>query len=66
MTPNLDNIRKTGRYSTTEVEKILGVNRSTLGRWIQRGLIRCGYRRHNNRRFFEGTELIRFFNSRAV
>ena len=66
MTPALSNVVKGGRYSTTEASQILGVNRSTLGRWIERGMIRCGYRRHNHRRFFEGTELIRFFNSRAV
>ena len=66
MTPNLDNIRKTGLYSTTQVEKILGVNRSTIGRWLQRGVIRCGYHRHNKRRFFEGAEIIRFFNARLA
>lgn len=66
MIPALNNISKTGRYSTTEAASLLGVNRSTLSRWLERGVIKCGYRRHNNRRFYEGSELIRFFNSRAL
>ena len=66
MTQSLANVRTTGRYSTTEVAGLLGVNRATVARWVQRGLIRCGYRRHNHRRFYEGTEIIRFFNSSAL
>lgn len=59
-------ISKYARYSTTEAAELLNVNRTTIARWVERGLLRCGYRRHNNRRFYEGAEIIRFINSRAL
>lgn len=32
----------------------------TIYRYVQRGVLRCSYRRGNGRPFFKGSELIRF------
>lgn len=55
-----DTIAPTGQYTTTEACGILGVHRNTLHRYVQRGVLRCSYRRGNGRPFFKGSELIRF------
>ena len=54
-----DTIAPTGQY-TTEACGILGEHRTTLYRYMQRGVLRCSYRRGNGRPFFKGSELIRF------
>lgn len=53
-------IAPTGQYTTTEACGILGVHRTTIYRYVRRGVLRCSYRRGNGRPFFKGSELIRF------
>lgn len=55
-----DTIAPTAQYTTTEACSFLGVHRNTLHRYVQRGVLRCSYRRGNGRPFFKGSELIRF------
>ena len=50
-------------YSTTQAAQLLGVHRVTLYRWVKDGLLACGVRRRTGRRFFKGSELIRFLNN---
>ena len=53
-------IAPTAQYTTTEACGILGVHRTTIYRYVQRGVLRCSCRRGNGRPFFKGSELIRF------
>lgn len=51
----------TGRYSKTEAAGLLGVSIKTLDRYTASGMIKCGYRRANGRRFYTGKEIKRFW-----
>lgn len=51
------------RYSVGEAAVLMGVDRSTIRRWIDGRKLRCGYLRHNARRFIYGRELRRFYNN---
>lgn len=62
----LPSIAVRGRYSVTEAAKVMGVDRSTIRRWIEAGTMRCGYHRHNKRRFVTGEEIQRFFNAQIL
>lgn len=53
----------TGRYSIGEASKILGINRSTLRRYTNAGYIKCGFRRESARRFYLGSEILRFWRA---
>ena len=52
-----------GRYSPTQVCKLLGVSRSTLHRWTEAGYIRFGLRRNTGRKFYKGSEITRFWRA---
>ena len=52
------------KYSTSEASEILGVDRSTIRHWADKGYLRYGVSRHNGRRFYTGAELLRFYNSK--
>lgn len=52
-----------GKYSVTQVCALLEIDRHTLQRWTEAGHIKCGYNRHNGRKFYKGSELERFFNA---
>ncbi len=47
-----------GQYALGETAKVLGIHRTTLTRYMKRGLIRCNFHR-SGRRFFYGREIIR-------
>ena len=51
------------RYCVTDAARLMGVDRSTVRRWIERGHLRCGFFGHNHRRFVTGEELTRFYNN---
>lgn len=46
-----------GRYTMTETCKVLGIHRNTLRRWLQAGKIKVKFRRIDNRKVFEGSEI---------
>lgn len=50
-----------GRYSITEACKALGIHRNTLLKYTEQGMIRCGFRKINARKFYKGSEIIRFW-----
>ena len=53
------------KLSVTQVCALLEIDRHTLQRWTEAGHITCGYNRHNGRKFYKGSELMRFFNAQA-
>lgn len=52
-----------GRYPVGEASKILGIDRKTLYRHTTEGLIKCGFRRANRRRFYTGSEILRYWKA---
>ena len=52
-----------GRYSVGETCKLLGICRNTLLSWTNAGKIRCGSRRANMRKFYEGREIRRIWRA---
>lgn len=55
-----DTIAPAGQYTATGACGILGARRTTIYRYVQRGVLRCSCRRGNGRPFFKGSGLIRF------
>ena len=52
-----------GRYSIEETCNLLGVHRHTLRRYTEKGKIRCGVRRATSRKFYLGSEILRFWKA---
>lgn len=57
-------VADTSRYSITEVANILQMDVSTIRRLTHSGHIKCGYWRHNGRKFYTGRDIKRFFNAK--
>lgn len=57
------NVQLTGRYNVMETCKILCIHRNTLHKYTEQGLIRCGFRRANSRKFFTGAEILCFWRA---
>lgn len=53
----------TGRYPVGKASKILEIDRKTLYRHTKDGFIKCGFRRTNGRRFYTGSEIIRYWKA---
>lgn len=51
------------RYTIDETCGILGIHRSTLRRYTDSGLIKCGYRRETGRKFYLGSEISLFWKA---
>lgn len=56
-------VQKTARYSVTETSKLLGIHRNTLTRYTIQGLIKCGYRASNARKFYKGIDILAFWSA---
>lgn len=52
-----------GRYSVKETCEVLGIHRNTLERYRKANVIKCGYRRVSNRKFYLGSEIKRAWRS---
>lgn len=63
MTAIIPNVEPKGWYELKEAAAALGVDKSTLCRYQQKGFIRCSHRKHNGRRIYSGSEIIRFWRS---
>ncbi len=63
MTTECPAVVQNGRYSVTEAAKALGCTRQTINAKVRDGILRCGYRRTNGRKFFLGSEIIRYWKS---
>ncbi len=56
-------ISMAGRYSIEETCILLGMHRCTLYRYTAKGKIRCGIRRSTMRKFYLGSEILRFWKA---
>lgn len=56
-------VADTGRYSINETCEALGIHRNTLYQHTRDNLIKCGFRRANARKFYLGSEIIRYWKS---
>lgn len=57
------NVSATGRYSVGETSAALGIHRNSLRRYTEQGLIKCGFRRPTARKFYLGSEIIKFWKA---
>lgn len=68
ITPLEPNVAPSGRYSTMETCRALGIHRDTLRTYTEvKKLIKCGVRKFGNRyvKFYLGSEILRFWKSQA-
>lgn len=63
ITPDEPKVAPTGRYSITDTCKMLGIHRNTLRLYTLAGKIKCGFRRHSGRKFYFGSEILRFWKA---
>lgn len=63
MTNIVPQVKESGKYSISETAKALELSRQTVRKYADEGILKCGYWRHNGRRFFYGSEIIRFWRA---
>jgi predicted site-specific integrase-resolvase len=63
MVAELPHIAADGRYSQKQAAQLLGVHRNTLAAASAAGHIKFGIRRSNMRKFYLGSEIVRFWRS---
>lgn len=51
------------RYTIEETSSLLGIHRHTLRRYTKQGKIKCSIRRSDNRKFYSGREIVRFWKA---
>jgi hypothetical protein len=56
-------VSDSGRYSVTETCIILGIHRNTLNGYTTSGSIKCGFRRNTGRKFYLGSEILKFWRA---
>lgn len=52
-----------GRYSVSQTCAALGIHRNTLRKYTELGMIKCGFRRESARKFYKGSEIVRFWRA---
>lgn len=57
------NVNVAGRYSVTETSAVLGIHRNSLRKYTEQGLIKCGFRRQTARKFYLGSEILKFWRA---
>lgn len=57
------NVTLNGRYSVGEASAVLGIHRNSLRKYTEQGFIKCGYRRQTARKFYLGSEILRFWRA---
>jgi len=63
ITSQRPDITLTGRYSVSETCTILGIHRNTLSSYTNTGHIKCGFRKMNGRKFYLGSEILKFWEA---
>lgn len=54
-----------GRYSINETCEKLGIHRKTLRSYTDRNLIKCGFRKGTMRKFYLGSEILKFWKAQV-
>lgn len=54
-------VNMAGRYSVTETSAVLGIHRNSLRKYTEQGLIKCGFRKPTARKFYLGSEILKFW-----
>lgn len=57
------NVALNGRYSVGEASAVLGIHRNSLRKYTEQGFIKCGYRRQTARKFYLGSEILKFWRA---
>lgn len=63
MTTTKPIIDPSARLELRDAAAALGVTKSTILRWSAEGRLACGVKKCNGRRFWTGSELIKFWKS---
>ena len=63
MTAEEPKVNATGRYDVTRTCSALEIHRNTLRRYTEQGLIKCGFHKGTARKFYLGSEIIRFWKA---
>lgn len=61
MTETKPNIEPAGRYTIAKTCEILGIDRTTLYRHTKKGNIKVHFRKCNNRPFYTGLDILKFW-----
>lgn len=61
MTETKPNVNPAGRYTIAKTCEILGIDRSTLHRHTKKGNIKVHFRKCNNRPFYTGLDILKFW-----
>lgn len=61
MTETKPNIDPAGRYTIAKTCELLGIDRSTLHRHTKKGNIKVHFRKCNNRPFYTGMDILKFW-----
>lgn len=56
-------VQLTGKYSSAETAKLLGVHRNSIINYTRAGLLKYGIRKSNGRKFFRGVDILYFWRS---
>jgi len=51
----------TSRYNVNQTCELLTISRKTLGKYTSTGMIKCGLRKANMRKFYTGSEILAFW-----
>lgn len=56
-------VEASGRYSVAQASEVLGIHRNTLRNYTEQGLIKCGFRKQTARKFYLGSEILKFWRA---
>lgn len=56
-------VEAAGRYSVAQASEALGIHRNTLRNYTEQGLIKCGFRKQTARKFYLGSEILKFWRA---
>lgn len=62
MTDVRPKVEPDGRYTVTDARKALGISHRAMYDWINKGWIKCEYRKVACRRFILGSEILRVWD----
>ncbi len=63
MKPNMPKIDPNGRYTVGQTAELLGVNRTTIWRWVKAGKLHPYVSRVNDRIRFKGQDILYLWNA---